>query len=142
MSRKVQVQSGVKHVEIDGEEYNAGDQVVVSNGTFAALTSAGRFTDGTLTDLGDSPDVTDDVSVQGAHQAAPAALTSSAPAALTATVAATNPPTKVEFDKVVADAVALRTTLAATQADVAALRTSVAALVTALTGTDKSLAAS
>lgn len=68
---------------------------------------------------------------RGAAVADPAALTSSQQPALTA-AASVGVPTKVEFDKVVADAVAARTATNAIQVDVAALRTKVAALLDSL----------
>lgn len=99
-SHKVQVQSGKKNVVINGVDYNAGDQVTVDSATFTALTSAGRFTDGTLTDLGPASITgNDDVFTAGVGPT------------LTSAAAAANPPTKVEFDKVVADLAALKAAL-------------------------------
>jgi hypothetical protein len=68
---------------------------------------------------------------RGAAVADPAALTSSQQPALTA-AASVSAPTKTEFDKVVADAVAARTTVNAMQVDIAALRTKLAALLDSL----------
>lgn len=59
---------------------------------------------------------------------APAAQTSSAQAALTAAAAAGGTPTKTEFDKTVADAVAARTVVNQLVADVTAMRTALVAL--------------
>lgn len=132
MGRQITVNED--NVVVGGTEHDTGDVVIISDAEFDALTSAGRFTDGTLTDGGAHADAGDDVSVQGAAVAAPAALTATAPAALTSTVAATSPPTKTEFDALRADVVALRTTVAALVTDITALRTTVASLRTNLTG--------
>lgn len=75
------------------------------------------------------------VTDQGALTAsAPAALTASAPSALTA-VAATggDSPTEAEYNALLVDVTALRTTLAAVVVDLAALRTPVAANVVDIT---------
>jgi hypothetical protein len=69
---------------------------------------------------------------QAAAVADQAALTATAPAALTGAAAATNPPTKVEYDKTVADVVALRTTLAAVVVDLGVERTKLNALLASL----------
>lgn len=120
MSRNVQVNTGHNNVIVDGTEYDEGASLIVSDETFSALTEAGRFTDGTMTDLGAVEPGDDLVSVQGTYVAAPAALTS--------VVAAGANPTKAEYD--------------ALRADVAALRTTVAALASALEGVGRALAAS
>lgn len=60
------------------------------------------------------------------------ALTASAPAALTAVVAAGANPTKAEFDALLADVTALRTTVAAAVVDLAASRTKWNALLASL----------
>lgn len=62
------------------------------------------------------------------------AVTSTAPAALTGAAAAGGTPTKTEYDKTVADVVAMRTTIAALVVDVAALRTKLLALQDSLQG--------
>ena len=117
MARSVTV--NVDNVVVGDKERDTGATVTVSNEEFAELTSAGRFTDGTLTDNGAVADDGDDVSVQGTAVAAPAALTAAAAAGAT--------PTKAEFDALLAD--------------VTALRGKVGELITALTGPDKPLTA-
>lgn len=73
--------------------------------------------------------------------AAPNAITSAAPAALTAAAAVGANPTKAEFDLLLADVTALRTTLAASVVDVTALRATVAALRVDLVAVRTTLAA-
>lgn len=69
---------------------------------------------------------------QGAAVADLGALTASAPAALTAVVAAGANPTKAEFDALLADVTALRTTVAAVVVDLAASRTKLNAALASL----------
>lgn len=70
------------------------------------------------------------VADQGALTAsAAAALTASAPAALTATAAAGATPTDDEYDALLADVTALRTTVAAVVVDIAAIRTATNAAI-------------
>jgi len=129
------------NTEIEGVVYQANAVVTIKDSTFSALTTAGRFSGGSpvLTDNGAVSDDGDTVYTQGTHVNAPAALTASAPAALTAAAAATDPPTKVEFDKVVADLTALRTNQAALVTDITALRTTLAAVISGSTGAGKPL---
>jgi hypothetical protein len=142
MSHSVTVNSGHGHTVIDGVEHQAGETVTVSTATFNALTTAGRFTDGTLTDNGVVGGSTEDgVEIQATFVAAPAALTSSAPAALTSTAPSAGY-VQAEATALRADVAALRTNQAAIQADLAALRTTQAALLAALKGADKPMAAS
>lgn len=72
---------------------------------------------------------------------APAALTASAPAALTATTAAGANPTDDEYDALLADVTALRTTVAAIVVDLTALRTPLAAAIVDLPAVRTPLAA-
>lgn len=69
---------------------------------------------------------------QGAAVADLGALTASAPAALTATAAAGAAPDDDEFDALLADVTALRTTVAAVVVDLASLRTKVNAALGSL----------
>lgn len=69
---------------------------------------------------------------QAAAVADQAALTATAPAALTATAAAGAAPDDDEFDALLADVTALRTTVAALVVDAAATRTKVNALLASL----------
>jgi hypothetical protein len=64
--------------------------------------------------------------------AAVAAQTATAPAALTGAAAAGGTPTKTEYDKTVADVVALRTTVAALVVDMTAVHVFEVALRTSL----------
>jgi hypothetical protein len=140
MGRAVTVD--VDNVMIDGIEHDAGDEVVISDAEFAALTSAGRFTDGTLTDDGEvADDEGDEVTTQGAVVAAPVALTAVATTAMTqAAITGGESPTEAEFNALRTDLVNTRTTVTALLADITALRTKQAALITALTGEGKPLA--
>lgn len=88
------------NVVVGGAEHDTGDQVKVSDEEFSALTDAGRFTDGTLTDNGATPDDAGDEIYDAA----------TAPA-VTSTVAAAATPTKAEFDALRTDLLALRTAL-------------------------------
>jgi hypothetical protein len=142
MSRNVQVASGHNNVIIEGTEYDAGANVIVTDATFSALTDAGRFTDGTLTDLGAVEPGDDLVSVQGSFVAAPAALTTTTIAAVTAANAAGGTPTAAEHNALVADVTALRTKQAALLADITALRSTVSSLLAALAGVGKPMAPS
>lgn len=90
------------NVDVGGTVYDTGAVVTVSDTQFTSLTDAGAF-------AGGSPTLTD----QGAVSDNPsdAVYVSTAAPTLTSAAAATNPPTKVEFDKVVVDIAALRTAL-------------------------------
>lgn len=74
----------------------------------------------------------DGMGAQAAVVADQAALTATAPAALTGAAAAGGTPTKTEYDKTVADVVALRTTLAAAVVDLGVARTKLNALLASL----------
>lgn len=141
MAHSVTIGSGKKAVQLpNGFAYDAGVTVILTDEQYAQIPAA-SFSSGLLVDNGQTSDTSDLVSAQGVHQAAPAALTSSAPAALTSAAATGgDAPTEAEYNALQADVAALRTTLAQAQVDVAALRTQQAALITALTGTGKSLA--
>ena len=69
---------------------------------------------------------------RGAAVADLGALTSSQMGALTQAAAATNPPTKVEYDKTVVDAASQRTAYNALQADVVTLKNKLQALLDSL----------
>lgn len=123
----------------------AGDTAVVSNAVFAELDAAGVV--GTVapdlvidnglvegTNAGDD----DEVSLQAANVAAPAALTATAPTAMTqAAITGGESPTEAEFNALRTDLVNTRTAQAAMLADITALRTKLAALLTALSGEGK-----
>ncbi len=136
MARSVTIASGKNNVLLpDGGTYNDGDTVTLTDAQFDEIRDAlipGTIIDnGATGELGDAvvtqaPTVAAPVALTGA---APAAQTSTAPAALTAAAAAGANPTDAEFDALLADVTALRTTLAAGVADVTALRTSLAAAV-------------
>lgn len=105
MSRNIRVNT--KSVVIGGKVYLKGQTAIVSDADFLALQGTNRHLDGTVTDLGRVADPNNPTSVQ--VQAVDVAL----PAALTSAVAAAATPTKVEFDKVVADLAVLRATIVA-----------------------------
>lgn len=97
------VRVNVDDFALEDGVHNTGDVVKVSDDEFTALTSAGRFTDGDLTDQGVVPDDAGDaVYVEG-----------TAPA-LTSTDAAGATPTQAEFNALRADVVALRAALIGT----------------------------
>lgn len=153
MPRSVTIPSGKTNVQLpNGFSYDAGDTVVLTDAEWATISTTAE-SGGWITDNG-AVDATDEVSAQGAHQAAPTALTSAAPVALTssqnATTNGSDPTTtqtlanalKVSYNALQVDVAALRTAQGLLQADVATLRTEVASLITALTGTGKPLASS
>jgi hypothetical protein len=115
MSHNIEVL--IDHVMLGGIERNAGDRVTISDDLYADLQHAGKFTDGTLRDLGPTPSG-DGVTTQAPSVPAPPETTSAK--------AAGAAPTKAEFDAVVAD--------------VAALRSALNALVSALKGPGKPMA--
>ena len=140
MARQVTIAAGKSNVLLpDGGTYNAGDVVILTDAQFSQLRQA--LIPATVIDDGVVEGVEDQVVTQSANIAAIGALTSTAPAALTAVAAAGAAPTDAEFDALLADVTALRTTLAATQADVATVRTKVNAILTALTGSGLPIAA-
>ena len=119
MARSVTIASGKKGIVLpNGGMYDAGATVILTDSEFAKIRQS--LIPGTVVDNGIVAGVEDSVITQAAVVAAPAALTSAAAAGAT--------PTKAEFDKVVADLTALRTT--------------VANLLTALKGSGKPMAAS
>ena len=139
MAREVEIATGKSNVQLpNGGVYDAGDTIILTDAQYAQISQS--LIPGTIIDNGVVEGLDDGVVTQAGTVAAPAALTSSAPAALTAAAAAGAAPTDAEFDALLADVTALRTTLAAVQADVAALRTTLAATLTALKGTGKPMA--
>ena len=160
MAFSVTIKTGKNSVELpNGQIYDDGESAILTNDQFAQLSA-----DAIATYVTNNGAV---AGAEGVHQgvavtavaattsSAPSAVTSSAPAAITGAAAATNPATKTEYDKTVADVAALRVTLAAAQVDIVALRATIlavqadvvahrvtiAALRTALTGTNLPLAA-
>lgn len=115
MARSITVNSD--NVEIEGEPYDSGDTVEVSNSTFNELTAAGRFSSGLLTDNGVVGTDDDEVQAQGDYVADVPDLT--APADISATY------TEAEVQ-------ALRD-------DLAALHSTVNSLLAALRGDGKPL---
>jgi len=127
MARSVTIAAGKTNVLLpNGNLYQAGTVVTISDADFLRINPTlipGIVIDGGTVAGGDN------VITQGVK----VTLTGAAPAALTS-AAAVAAPTKVEFDKVVADLVALRASVAAHVVDTAAL-------VASLTGAGKSLSA-
>lgn len=117
MARSVTIASGKNNVLLpDGGTYNDGDTVVLTDAQFDEIRDA--LIPGTIIDNGATGELGDAVVTQAATVAAPAALT--------ATAAAGAAPTAAEFDALLADVTALRTT--------------VAAILTALKGAGKPMA--
>jgi hypothetical protein len=140
MAHSVTIKTGKNNVFLpNGLEYNNGQSAVLTNDQFAQLSASAIST--YVTDNGvvaGAEGVNQGVLVaqvaattssapSAVTSAAPAATTSAAPGALTGAAAAGSAPTKTEYDKTVADVVALRGTLAAVQTDLVAQRVSLAA---------------
>ena len=118
------------------------DVVLLSTEQAARLSAAAKDGDPVIVPangfiLGD-PD--DEVQLQGVAVVAPAAVTASAPAALTASVAAGSPPTKAEYDALLADVTEIHGVVTDLVADVTELQGVLTDLITSLTGFDKPLA--
>lgn len=108
MARSVTIKAGKNGVLLpNGVSYDAGATVTISDAQWLQISSGALAN--YVTDNGVVTGAEDQVLTQGAAVAAPAALTSANAAGST--------PTQAEFNKVVADLVALRTTVAALQAN-------------------------
>lgn len=95
------------------------------------MTQSGRFVDPDTSSVSATPTQIG-VAKQATFVADQGALTATAPAALTAAAAAGATPTDDEFDALLADVTALRTTLAAAVVDLGAARTKLNAALAAL----------
>jgi hypothetical protein len=96
------------------------------------LTQSGMYADPGEVAVADATTTVKGLVKQATFVADQGALTATAPAALTAAAAAGAAPDKAEFDALLADVTALRTTLAAVVTDATAARTKLNAALGAL----------